>query len=94
MKKDHEEEHGINLFYPEQGDVMLELKGNANSKRYGRTFIWRIVATSDKIKKVWPNEEKNSCPHDDVLWAIDSKVRLISLCEECGEFAFGQKTEE
>lgn len=96
MKKDHdcEDEHGINLFRPTQGDVMLELKGTANSKRYGKTFIWRMVATSDQVKKVWPNEEKDDCPHENVLWAIDSKIRLFSLCEECGEFAFGHKTEE
>lgn len=93
MKKDHEyEEHGIENFSPVKGDVLLELKGQ-NAEKYGRTFIWRMIATDAKLKKVWPKEIESDCSHSDVIWAIDSKMRLISLCEECGEFAFGQKME-
>jgi len=93
MKKDHEsEEHGVESFTPVKGDVLLELKGQ-NAEKYGKTFIWRMIATDAKLKKVWPKEELSKCPHTDIIWAIDSKIRLISLCEECGEFAFGQKTE-
>lgn len=93
MKKDHEhEEHGIESFSPIKGDVLLELKGQ-NSEKYGKTFIWRMIATDVKLKKVWPKESTSKCSHIDVIWAIDSKLRLISLCEECGEFAFGQKME-
>lgn len=95
-KKDHDydEEHGIKKFSPSKGDVLLELKGQKHSQS-GKTFVWRMIATDCRIKKLWPQEiEVNSkCSHLDVLWAIDSKMRLISLCEECGEFTFGQKSE-
>lgn len=93
-KKDHDyEEHGLKIFAPVKGDVLLELKGE-KAKQYGKTFIWRMIATDSRLKKIWPEENNSQCSHTDVLWAIDSKVRLISLCEECGEFAFGQKMEK
>ena len=94
MPKDNhdEEEHGVD-FIPVKGDVLLELKGQ-KIEQYGKTFVWRMIATDCKVKKIWPEENGSGCPHTDVIWAIDSKVRLISLCEECGEFAFGQKMEE
>lgn len=93
-KKDHDQEqHGVKDFLPVKGDVLLELKGQ-KIKEHGKTFIWRMIATDSRLKKIWPEESESDCPHSDVLWAIDSKVRLISLCEECGEFAFGQETEK
>ena len=92
-KEDHNEDCGIKKFSPSKGDVLLELKGQ-KTQEFGKTFVWRMIATDSNLKKVWPNDETEKCSHDDVLWAIDSKNRFISLCEECGEFAFGHKTEE
>lgn len=93
-KKDHEDqEHGLEKFFPIKGDVLLELKGQ-KTDHHGKTFVWRMIATDHKIKKIWPEENTSDCSHEDILWAIDSNIRLISLCEECGEFAFGQKMEK
>jgi hypothetical protein len=80
-------------FAPSSGDVLLELKTQI-AKRLGKTYIWRMIVTGKDVKKIWPDDNDDSeCPHEDVLWAIDSKVRPITLCEECGEFAFGHKEE-
>jgi len=93
-KEDHDyKDCGAKKFSPSKGDVLLELKGQ-KAEKTGKTFIWRMIATDSRLKKIWPNEELAKCPHEDILWAIDSKNRLISLCEECGEFAFGHKLEE
>jgi hypothetical protein len=79
-------------FTPSNGDVLLELK-TQTAKRYGKTYIWRMIVTDKDIKKIWPEDIDSECPHEEVLWAIDAKVRPITLCEECGEFAFGHKEE-
>ena len=96
LENDHdcEEEHGDFNFSPVKGDVLLELKGE-NAVKHGQTFIWRMIVSDHRVKRVWPKDiEDSSCPHEDILWAIDSNLRLISLCEECGEFEWGQKVED
>jgi hypothetical protein len=97
MKKKHEREDDFDVhdFSPTSGDVLLELKKNYpdNLNPKERVFIWRMIVTDRKIKKVWPEKNTSECSHKDVLWAIDAKRRLITLCEECGDFAFGQECE-
>lgn len=89
---EHDRSYEMFCFTPVKGDVLLKLQDKNNQSR--NNFAWRMIVTDHKIKKVWPKEDDSNCSHENVLWAIDSKVRLISLCEDCGEFCFGQKTED
>lgn len=97
MPKESDEE--ICQFAPSRGDVLLELKGGKLNPHVAKeqVFAWRMIARSSKDPKaVWPKpvDPRSECPHEDVLWAIDSKIRFISLCEECGEFEFGHKVSD
>ena len=79
-------------FEPNRGDSLLKLKVSTYSKD---VFVWRMIITAKDVKKIWPIEDDTyDCPHEDLYWAIDFDKRLITLCNQCQNFAFGQKTEE
>lgn len=89
---EHDRSYETLCFSPVQGDVLLKLQNKTDQSK--KNFVWRMVVTDHKIKKIWPKEDDSNCAHENILWAIDSKVRLISLCEDCGDYCFGQKVED
>jgi len=81
----------ISLFEPNRGDHLMKLK---NSPPDNDIYIWRVVFTDKKIRKVWPGESSAECDHSDLYWAIDFNKRFITLCNECQEYAFGHEVEK
>jgi hypothetical protein len=80
------------LFKPHLGDFLMKVKEKSSDKTI---FVWRVILTDQKIKKMWPVENDNiDCDHKDLYWAIDFEKRFITLCNDCQNFAFGHKVIE
>lgn len=91
-KDENEQQYPKNDFSPDMGDHLLRLK-NANGPEEN-IFVWRMIITSKEIKKIWPTENHDDCDHENLFWAIDFKKRLVTLCNDCESYAFGQKVEK
>lgn len=78
-------------FQPYAGDCLFKLKTDPSEKDI---YLWRVVITDKKLKKVWPGSPSEKCLHKDLYWAIDFNKKLITLCNECDSFAYGHKVEE
>jgi len=85
------EQEKIPLFQPYVGDHLMRLKTDPQDDDI---YIWRVIVTDNKIKKVWPGEESQDCPHKKLYWAIDFNKKFITLCNECDSFAYGHKLAE
>jgi hypothetical protein len=79
------------IFQPCVGDGLMKLKTNSPDNPI---YIWRVILTGKDIKKVWPGKIQGDCKHNDLYWAIDFNKKLITLCNECDDFAYGHKVEE
>lgn len=82
------DEHPV--FEPSRGDMLVKLKTPTPNDIY----LWRMIVTPLNIKKEWPGKEKIDCEHNDLYWAIDFNKRLITLCADCQNFAYGHKVKE
>jgi hypothetical protein len=92
-KDNYEQEYPKDDFNPAMGDHLLRLKDSNGPEE--NIFVWRMIVTSKDVKKIWPTKyHDDNCDHENLFWAIDFKKRLITLCNDCESYAFGQKVEK